>query len=254
MREAEARRPDTRFSALSSHITNEWPTPQWLVDLAAAEFGSFDLDPAATPFERESPGVLHRGRRRPGPAMAGPGLVQPAVRQRPGTRQVGAQGRRRGRERERRRRRDAGGSPGWLRLVHRGREAGQPHREAGPVPVAAFRSRGSLPLRAAGIRAGATTLPLPGGHAEVPPVPGVFPGQGGREDLFGRLPKRCRVTVPPVSVTHGGPRDRGPGLGGPVRGPGPGRGIHRRPCFRGFQPARTPSPSGLHPPMPRMPS
>ena len=33
--------------ARSTGIT-EWPTPRWLVDQLAAEFGPFDLDPAAT--------------------------------------------------------------------------------------------------------------------------------------------------------------------------------------------------------------
>ena len=32
----------------TSSATPEWPTPQWLVDQLAAEFGPFDTDPAAT--------------------------------------------------------------------------------------------------------------------------------------------------------------------------------------------------------------
>lgn len=35
--------------------TDEWPTPQWLVDQLAAEFGPFDLDPAATPGNAKAP-------------------------------------------------------------------------------------------------------------------------------------------------------------------------------------------------------
>jgi phage N-6-adenine-methyltransferase len=37
--------------------TNEWPTPQWLVDQLAAEFasGGFDLDPAATAENAKAP-------------------------------------------------------------------------------------------------------------------------------------------------------------------------------------------------------
>lgn len=35
--------------------TDEWPTPRWLVDQLAAEFGSFDLDPAATAGNAKAP-------------------------------------------------------------------------------------------------------------------------------------------------------------------------------------------------------
>jgi phage N-6-adenine-methyltransferase len=35
--------------------SQEWPTPQWLVDQLAAEFGPFDLDPAATPENAKAP-------------------------------------------------------------------------------------------------------------------------------------------------------------------------------------------------------
>jgi phage N-6-adenine-methyltransferase len=35
--------------------TTEWPTPQWLVDQLAAEFGPFDLDPAATAENAKAP-------------------------------------------------------------------------------------------------------------------------------------------------------------------------------------------------------
>jgi phage N-6-adenine-methyltransferase len=33
----------------------EWPTPQWLADQLAAEFGPFDLDPAATESNAKAP-------------------------------------------------------------------------------------------------------------------------------------------------------------------------------------------------------
>jgi phage N-6-adenine-methyltransferase len=35
--------------------TGQWPTPQWLVDQLAAEFGPFDLDPAATAGNAKAP-------------------------------------------------------------------------------------------------------------------------------------------------------------------------------------------------------
>lgn len=35
--------------------TDEWPTPRWLVDQLAAEFGPFDLDPAATAGNAKAP-------------------------------------------------------------------------------------------------------------------------------------------------------------------------------------------------------
>jgi DNA (cytosine-5)-methyltransferase 1 len=35
--------------------TDEWPTPQWLVDQLADEFGPFDLDPAAAPGNAKAP-------------------------------------------------------------------------------------------------------------------------------------------------------------------------------------------------------
>ncbi len=35
--------------------SDEWPTPQWLVDTLAAEFGPFDLDPAASPDNAKAP-------------------------------------------------------------------------------------------------------------------------------------------------------------------------------------------------------
>jgi len=38
-----------------SSATDEWSTPQWVVDQAAAEFGPFDLDPAATPDNAKAP-------------------------------------------------------------------------------------------------------------------------------------------------------------------------------------------------------
>lgn len=41
-------------TALSS-ASPEWPTPQWIVDQLAAEFGPFDLDPAATEDNAKAP-------------------------------------------------------------------------------------------------------------------------------------------------------------------------------------------------------
>ncbi len=38
-----------------SSASPEWPTPQWLVDQLAAEFGPFDLDPAATAANAKAP-------------------------------------------------------------------------------------------------------------------------------------------------------------------------------------------------------
>jgi phage N-6-adenine-methyltransferase len=35
--------------------TTDWPTPQWLVDQLSAEFGPFDLDPAATAENAKAP-------------------------------------------------------------------------------------------------------------------------------------------------------------------------------------------------------
>ena len=40
--------PGGYMEIASSSASPEWPTPQWLVDQLAAEFGPFDLDPAAT--------------------------------------------------------------------------------------------------------------------------------------------------------------------------------------------------------------
>ena len=34
---------------------DDWPTPQWLADQLAAEFGAFDLDPAASPDNAKAP-------------------------------------------------------------------------------------------------------------------------------------------------------------------------------------------------------
>ena len=39
----------------SSSASPEWPTPQWIVDQLAAEFGPFDLDPAATEDNAKAP-------------------------------------------------------------------------------------------------------------------------------------------------------------------------------------------------------
>lgn len=41
--------------AASSTGNDEWPTPQWLVDTIASEFGPFDLDPAATSDNAKAP-------------------------------------------------------------------------------------------------------------------------------------------------------------------------------------------------------
>jgi phage N-6-adenine-methyltransferase len=43
------------FEVATSSATPEWPTPQWLVDQLAAEFGPFDLDPAATVENAKAP-------------------------------------------------------------------------------------------------------------------------------------------------------------------------------------------------------
>lgn len=45
----------TYHAVASSSASPEWPTPQWLVDLLAAEFGPFDLDPAATAENAKAP-------------------------------------------------------------------------------------------------------------------------------------------------------------------------------------------------------
>jgi phage N-6-adenine-methyltransferase len=51
---AEDRRDDW-MGVMTSSATPEWPTPQWLVDQLAAEFGPFDLDPAATAENAKAP-------------------------------------------------------------------------------------------------------------------------------------------------------------------------------------------------------
>ena len=43
------------LDAVTSSATGEWPTPAWLVDQLAAEFGPFDLDPAATASNAKAP-------------------------------------------------------------------------------------------------------------------------------------------------------------------------------------------------------
>jgi site-specific DNA-methyltransferase (adenine-specific) len=43
------------IAAAHSSATPEWPTPQWLVDQLAAEFGPFDLDAAATAENAKAP-------------------------------------------------------------------------------------------------------------------------------------------------------------------------------------------------------
>jgi phage N-6-adenine-methyltransferase len=40
---------------VTSKASDEWPTPQWLVDQCAAEFGPFDTDPAATADSAQAP-------------------------------------------------------------------------------------------------------------------------------------------------------------------------------------------------------
>jgi len=45
----------TYFEAACSSATPEWPTPQWLVGQLAAEFGPFDLDPAANAANAKAP-------------------------------------------------------------------------------------------------------------------------------------------------------------------------------------------------------
>jgi phage N-6-adenine-methyltransferase len=40
---------------VTSKASDEWPTPQWLVDQCAAEFGPFDTDPAATVASAQAP-------------------------------------------------------------------------------------------------------------------------------------------------------------------------------------------------------
>jgi len=47
-------RPRYMATATSS-ASDEWPTPQWLADALAAEFGPFDLDPAATADNAKAP-------------------------------------------------------------------------------------------------------------------------------------------------------------------------------------------------------
>jgi site-specific DNA-methyltransferase (adenine-specific) len=47
-------RPGYMATATSS-ASDEWPTPQWLVDRLAAEFGPFDLDPASTRSSAKAP-------------------------------------------------------------------------------------------------------------------------------------------------------------------------------------------------------
>ncbi len=40
---------------MATATSDDWPTPQWLVDAMAAEFGPFDLDPAASPGNAKAP-------------------------------------------------------------------------------------------------------------------------------------------------------------------------------------------------------
>jgi phage N-6-adenine-methyltransferase len=43
------------LEVVTSRASDEWPTPPWLVDQYAAEFGPFDLDPATTPGSAKAP-------------------------------------------------------------------------------------------------------------------------------------------------------------------------------------------------------
>lgn len=43
------------LSVGASSASDNWPTPQWIVDQAAAEFGPFDLDPAAAAANAKAP-------------------------------------------------------------------------------------------------------------------------------------------------------------------------------------------------------
>lgn len=43
------------LAAVTSRASDEWATPGWLVEQYAAEFGAFDLDPAATPESAKAP-------------------------------------------------------------------------------------------------------------------------------------------------------------------------------------------------------
>ncbi len=45
----------TYLEAATSSKSDEWPTPAWLVDALADEFGPFDLDPAATAGNAKAP-------------------------------------------------------------------------------------------------------------------------------------------------------------------------------------------------------
>jgi phage N-6-adenine-methyltransferase len=45
----------TFHDVASSSATSEWPTPQWLADQLAAEFGPFHLDPCATRDNAKAP-------------------------------------------------------------------------------------------------------------------------------------------------------------------------------------------------------
>lgn len=56
------------MEAAISSATPEWPTPQWLVSQLAAEFGPFDLDPAATADNAKAPAFY---------TAADDGLAQP---------------------------------------------------------------------------------------------------------------------------------------------------------------------------------
>lgn len=46
---------DGWMSVMASSASDNWPTPQWVVDMLAAEFGPFDLDPAADAGNAKAP-------------------------------------------------------------------------------------------------------------------------------------------------------------------------------------------------------
>jgi site-specific DNA-methyltransferase (adenine-specific) len=43
------------MATATSSASDDWPTPSWLVDQLATEFGAFDLDPAATAGNAKAP-------------------------------------------------------------------------------------------------------------------------------------------------------------------------------------------------------
>ena len=71
-------RPRYMATATSS-ASDEWPTPQWLVDQLAAEFGPFDLDPAATAANGEAPKFYTREQDGLSQPLGRPRLARPAL-------------------------------------------------------------------------------------------------------------------------------------------------------------------------------